>query len=342
MAEIDRYMIHARVFSELPNFLAGYDIDYDLLAPMVGIEPSIDFSIHRYYQLNKFTKILESAASLTEDSAFGLRYGAMLQSFIGSYWYSFIHAPTLQDSFENLLRYIRLQADFPHVSFRIELNHAEFCWTVSPLLLQKNHYIDFLAAQIIGRTRQLIGHDWRPTCVELARSLPRKTSLYRDLLAPIVRFEKSANIIVFDKDYLALPNPNADPDIYLIACELNNRLLIERPNVDDLETRIREDVIQMLPNELVLHYEARALGMSARVLQRRLAEAGTTFQDLVDETRKTMAKRYLRDTDRSMSEIAHELGFSAVSNFTRACRRWFNASPTECRSQIRSYKNQLY
>ncbi len=73
------------------------------------------------------------------------------------------------------------------------------------------------------------------------------------------------------------------------------------------------------------------MGLSRRTLQRRLAEQGITYKRLVDETREALARRYLENPQRSLTEITFLLGFSEQSAFTRAFRRWHGESPSDYR-----------
>jgi AraC-like DNA-binding protein len=77
----------------------------------------------------------------------------------------------------------------------------------------------------------------------------------------------------------------------------------------------------------VLAQVARQIGMSARTLQRRLGEHGLDFKGLVDDTRRRFALNYLRDRANTPTEIAYLLGYSEVSAFNRAFRRWTGSTP---------------
>lgn len=79
---------------------------------------------------------------------------------------------------------------------------------------------------------------------------------------------------------------------------------------------------------------ARALHMSPRTLQRRLDAKGVRFQALVDAMRRELAERYLDDARLSIAEVAYLLGFSEVSAFHRACKRWTGKSPGQLRGGI--------
>ena len=76
---------------------------------------------------------------------------------------------------------------------------------------------------------------------------------------------------------------------------------------------------------------ARQCGMPVRTMQRRLHTAGLTYSKLVDEVRYNAACRALDLTGKSITEISKELGFTDVSNFSRAFHRWSGMSPTEYR-----------
>ena len=78
---------------------------------------------------------------------------------------------------------------------------------------------------------------------------------------------------------------------------------------------------------------AQALHLSQRTLQRRLQEEGTSYQQLLDDTRRDMAEQYLQQPGLTLLEVAYLLGFADPSNFFRAFRRWFGCTPNEYRAR---------
>jgi AraC-like DNA-binding protein len=105
---------------------------------------------------------------------------------------------------------------------------------------------------------------------------------------------------------------------------------------DDIAMRVEEAVRALLVKGPPRREEvARALATSDRTLERRLHKRGLTFQHIVDETRRRLARQLLARPDTSNAEIAYLLGFTEQSVFFRACRRWFNASPGQVRRSIR-------
>jgi AraC-like DNA-binding protein len=76
---------------------------------------------------------------------------------------------------------------------------------------------------------------------------------------------------------------------------------------------------------------ADRLGTSVRTLQRRLQAAGTTYADVVQETRCAAARQLLRDRGRRICEVARALGYADPAHFTRAFQRWTGLSPRDFR-----------
>jgi AraC-like DNA-binding protein len=78
-----------------------------------------------------------------------------------------------------------------------------------------------------------------------------------------------------------------------------------------------------------IHEVAKGLAMSPRTLQRALREEGTTYQELLDQTRCGLAMRYLADPRAVIFEVAILLGFSEPSAFHRAFKRWTGYTPRQ-------------
>ena len=73
--------------------------------------------------------------------------------------------------------------------------------------------------------------------------------------------------------------------------------------------------------------------MSTRTLHRRLADGGTSFRELLEQTRASLAEGYLHQTDMPITEISYLLGFSDVASFSRAFKRWTGSTPKHFRER---------
>src|SRR5262249_36244427 len=96
---------------------------------------------------------------------------------------------------------------------------------------------------------------------------------------------------------------------------------------------------QLLPTGAVtMKLIAAQLNLHPKALQRRLANEGENFGELVDDVRRGIAQRYLRDTDMTLSHLTHELAYSEQSVLTRSCGRWFGSGPATYRRSAHSLK----
>ncbi|HEY3655584.1 MAG TPA: AraC family transcriptional regulator [Steroidobacteraceae bacterium] len=140
---------------------------------------------------------------------------------------------------------------------------------------------------------------------------------------------------------MSFPKPKSvlgtgNPEVARQSDAISSRYLarIERYNI---VARVREVLTQRLPgSEPSQEAVAEVLNVSARTLQRKLGDSGTTFKEIFDETRHAMALAYLGSPQHSVNEITHLLGFSCSSSFTRAFRRWTGLSPSDWRAKTSS------
>lgn len=79
---------------------------------------------------------------------------------------------------------------------------------------------------------------------------------------------------------------------------------------------------------------AASLALADRTLQRRLHAERTSFQQLLDEARCELARKYLSEDRHTLHQVAGLLGFVDQSNFFRACRRWFGEPPGQYRRRL--------
>jgi AraC-like DNA-binding protein len=92
-----------------------------------------------------------------------------------------------------------------------------------------------------------------------------------------------------------------------------------------------DDAFGLRVGEAQLDLIRRKLGLSARTLQRKLQEEGTSYQELLEETQRTLAEFYLQKPEIAICEVSYLLGFAQPSAFHRAFRRWTGLTPGEFR-----------
>ena len=119
--------------------------------------------------------------------------------------------------------------------------------------------------------------------------------------------------------------------------QLADILLAERSEtMADFRASVSNKIVDLLGvSNPTLALVARELNLGERTVQRRLALEGTSFEDVLAATRRSVAERLLSDTQLPLTDIAFMLGFSELSAFTRAAKRWHGVSPRQFRSMRR-------
>lgn len=192
---------------------------------------------------------------------------------------------------------------------------------------------DARAAVIVGLCRTGAEGRLDPLRMEFAYPAPQDTSAHEALLRCQLAFDRPDWRLSFrasdcDRPFLAHNRELA---------RSNDRVLdamVKRLREDDLVSRVKlamlEDLASGSPAEDAI---AKSVSMSTRSLQRRLAEEGTSFTALLAQLRRELAEQYVEDRDIPVTEISYMLGFSDVSSFSRAFKRWTGRSPAARRQQ---------
>ena len=179
--------------------------------------------------------------------------------------------------------------------------------------------------------RMNAGAALRPMTVSLRRKTPESTAPYDRYFGCPVRFGAEENAFLLSREDADSPLPSSNKQLATVFDKMLGEELAQLDK-SDVVARCRAAVLEHLTSgEASAEDTAKQLHMSPRTLQRKLAEVRLTYQQLVDDTRKDLALRYIADVKRSVSDITFSLGFSQPSAFTRAFKRWTGLSPTDYR-----------
>src|SRR5215831_2055510 len=249
--------------------------------------------------------------------------------------YAMMSSPHLLGILERLSRYVAIVSDAASLAvaehdegYRMVL---ELSGGGRPVPRQR---FEFDLMTILSFCRWVTNRDLRPLALELRFPPPADLRLYQDAFKCPLRFDAPVNALLFARADVISPLPTAHP----LLAEVHERIASERLRRLDhvqISSRARAAVIRRLPDGEPRRTEvAAALEMSERTLQRRLEAEGTSFQRLLDDTRRELAQQYLGQTDVSLADATYLLGFGDHSSFFRACRRWFGTSPRRYRIRL--------
>jgi AraC-like DNA-binding protein len=276
-----------------------------------------------------------AAAARIPDPAFALRAARCWHpSDLGALGFAWLASSTLRTALQRLEHYGRILGE--KARFRLEPADRGL-WLLfesrrrEPLVAALGS--DYALSIVMDMCRMNFGASLRPLEVTLCRAQPADPAPWENFFGARVRFAAARNAVLFarrDAD-AALPVSNRQIAGALDAVLARQLAELDRGNV---AARCKAAVLErMASGEPVDVDIARSLHMSRRTLQRKLAEADLTYQQLVDDTRRDLALRYIEDPKKSLTEITFLLGFSGQSAFTRAFRRWTDSTPTDYRAK---------
>src|SRR5262249_43340762 len=159
--------------------------------------------------------------------------------------------------------------------------------------------------------------------------------------APVLGGSIADQLVAWEATW-RLPRGRRDPVLRHMLEKHADAMLEQLPKQSGISSDVQRSLVGRVGGgDIRMKSIARELGLSARTLQRRLAEEGATYQELVDDARKQAASRYLNNSHLAIGEVAYLVGFSEPAPFYRAFRRWFGVTPEQFRSRSDSRSVRL-
>jgi AraC-like DNA-binding protein len=236
-------------------------------------------------------------------------------------------APTVLEALERVERFQSLTSNSGFSDVSHERDEVRIAWQRHTTRLDLGVRVanEIVIAQQLVLARQLGLRG--PRRVTFRHRAPADVQAHARFFGCPVTWGSSHDAVLWPREWLDRPLPLADVGLNRFIGEQAAQRLRERsPDEGGLEA-VRREIERRLPSAAVSIDEvAPALGRSPRSLQRALGAAGTSFRALVDEVRRHRAEVLLASGTLSLSEVALLLGFSELSAFSRAHRRWFRGT----------------
>ncbi len=277
-------------------------------------------------------ELVKRALELTGEGSLGYHLGTQMRiSIHGFIGYAIMTAKDTTDALALASRFIQLRMPFLQLYFSTfgEKATIELKCDID-LLPLRNEIVIALCIGIHTMAKALTDVDVASE-IDCDFEMPKGFDRYLSRINSKVRFNQPHLIASFDKKYLNLQMVHADPissQIAINQCEQELSALGERRR---LSMKVRDILSTHEQSHLGIEAVAERLCMSDRTLKRQLAAEGTSFSTIVDEVRYRRATSLLSRTDYSLEQIADELGYSDVANFSRAFKRWSGRSPSNWR-----------
>lgn len=309
------------------------------LLHQAGISPELFEQAQARVSARQYAALWHQIARRMDDEFFGMDRHRMKAGSFTLLCHAVIHSDTLARALLRALRFFRLILDdFSGELFRegdtariVLHEHHIAPEGQAPPPLRAFAYGTFLimlhglACWLVARRIPLLRADFR--CAE-----PNYSEEWRVLFTHNLHFEQAESAIAFPAEYLDLPNVQNETTMKAFLREAPANFLVEYHNSTSLSARIRRRLRELPPAEWPdFATLAERFHTSASTLRRHLEQEGQSYRSILDDLRRDLAISLLSDTERSLMDIAAELGFAETSAFHRAFRRWTGSRPGEYR-----------
>lgn len=302
----------------------------------VGLTPKDIDQPTNIISLVTYCRMLETAAASLHDMNFGLNYGRQFEpEMFGLIGFVALASPNVGAALKNFIDLfplhqngtetrVAMKGDFLRMEYRI-LDEKIVC---------RRQDAEFTIAAFANVAKRCLGQQFRPVKVEFEHPQPSSASDHHHVFDTEVAFSQKTNALVMRVSNLDMPLPHSNLQLLdVLRCSLQS-VACEHSRVD-LVTRVRAEIRSRLANQAVnLEMVADALSMPRWNLQRRLADEGLTYSTLVDGVRRDLAADYIGQRHIPLSEVAYLLGYSELSAFSRAFRKWHEVSPQSFRQNL--------
>ncbi|MDH4316116.1 MAG: AraC family transcriptional regulator [Gammaproteobacteria bacterium] len=309
-----------------------YGIDPEPVFRAAGIDPNRRNTPQCRYPLSTMKKLWDTAVATTGDPTVGLKTGwHITPAHYYALGFSWLASENLLGALQRVQRYMRIVST---ASVELEIRDSGEHYVVSARFPDDSRSppkegIDVGLTALLRLCDLVSKSEVRPVRVELTCSKDVHPEAYREHLGNNIRFGCEVGSFYFDKAQLEEPLPGGTPDVAQATDRIAEQYL-ETLDPHQVASQVRRLLVSLLPSgKADQDRVASRLHRSTSTLQRQLQAEGTSYRDILDQTRKGLAEEYLRQRKLSHAQIAYLLGFSDQSNFSRAFKRWTRKSPRE-------------
>lgn len=309
--------------------------DANALAQTAGISPDQLRDPDGRVSIRQMQALWADVVATTGDPDISLKIGEMINPVaVGVLAYVMMHSPTLGIAFEKLCHYQDIVCDGIRTTGRRSGDQFILALEIiSPDIIYPAYAVNSELSIYLSAIRAMTGLNLSARHVQFAYPRPADTREHERVFSPAsLTFDADETAMILDATLLDMPVLNASPSLSALF-EGHATDLLQRLQTPNLSSRVKAEIIALMKGEEpTLATVADRLAMGLRTLQLHLREEGTTYQQLLDDIRKDLAVKHLREPYLSTTDIAYLLGFAEPSVFFRSFKKWTGQTPGAYRS----------
>ena len=316
------------------RLLEGHKIDADALFRQSGLDPALLQEPRIRYPFESVIKAWVEASRATGNGSIGLQaakfYTPLDMHALGV---AFLSSSTLLEALHRLDRYesvLNSSLDFTIVEQegRIDfLSDAKIDSKEGARIAE-----DARLSVVLDLCRLGLDQSLNPVEVGFTYPEPKNTGEHFATFRCPLAFSQPIARISFSAEDAQRRFTASNRELVISNDQILDGMIKELKS-SGLASQVKRDIIDDLPSGTPSEADvARRIFVSSRTLQRKLAEEGTSFRELLLQVRRELAEQYISDKHMPLAEISYMLGFAEQSSFFRAFRKWTGKSPAKFRS----------
>lgn len=327
MSELDHFYVPT--LNSVWNVMTKFGVDPKPIFENFGLhEEDLQDSSKRCHGYIEIA-LWHHAQNIIKEPCLGLSAGrdTWHPSQMGTLGYAWLASSTLERAFQRLSRFQQLVTN----AYAVKIDKTDSLCQISIQYSKHNPAFqarsESIIATLLCMCQMNFGNALRAQTVSFVHCDPEQSEKYFKVFACQPEFSAPYDSISFTMDDVTKKLPSANH----IFAEMMDKSIIKTLNKlekNNIVSQVKSEIIDHLSCGKVTEEDiAVQLNMSKRKLQLKLSEEGVRFKALLDDIREKMAREYLNDNSHCLNEIAFLLGFSEVSSFSRAFKRWVGVSP---------------
>lgn len=299
-----------------------------------GINPEAIPSADEHIALASYLEVWRRAMAGIADAAFPVRVASAFQLEDNEvFGFLAMSCATIGEAFERTVAYSALYCSGATWEMQEDADATRLIWRPWPGDIGDSGYraaMDYAVADMAHAVRRLGRGNPRPVAVRLIHRAPTVADGFVEHYGVEPTFGSSLHELMYLPGLRHLPINTFNSRLRDYFDEECRRQVSRLGGGTGVVIQVRRQLIGAMDGgDTSVEDVARRLGMSSRSLQRRLADEGTRYNDVLAKVRAEFAKRYLERKTVSASEVAYLIGFAEPQSFFKAFKRWTGMTPRE-------------
>jgi AraC-like DNA-binding protein len=327
------FTVPTEYLSPIGEQLRSSGIDVDSWRQQSGVPQSELASPDGVLSYPSFRALVLSALAAAREPALGLFVGTRLvASTHGMVGAAAVSSSTVRQALDIVERFASLRSPLIAISHEFGTHEGRVIFSeVLPLGDIQRPLLEAIVLSVKNVLDDITMGACQVREVAFPFEEPEYAALARDVFGCKVHYGQAWAGFIAPVEVLDLPLKMADSQAFEEAARICQRELERIAAQESMGARVRRLLLERQSGFPSLQVTARLLHMTPRTLHRRLGDEGTSFRELLESVRHTLAVEHLKSGRFTTEEIAYRLGYTDLANFRRAFRRWEGVPPSRYR-----------